>query len=48
MLISNIEVLLGVKLKKHLGIVQGSTVRTKPCTKEGLFKIIIGGVGRSK
>lgn len=45
MLVSNIETLPGVKIVKHLGIVQGSTVRAKHVGKDLLsgIKNIFGG-----
>lgn len=45
MLISNIETLPGTKIVKHLGIVQGSTVRAKHVGKDFLsgIKNIFGG-----
>lgn len=45
MLISNIETLPGTRIVKHLGIVQGSTVRAKHVGKDLLssFKNFFGG-----
>lgn len=45
MLISNIETLPGTRIVKHLGIVQGSTVRAKHVGKDLLSSIknIFGG-----
>ncbi len=45
MLVSNIEVLHGVRIVKHLGIVQGSTVRAKHVGRDIMANIknIFGG-----
>jgi len=45
MLISNIEIVPGKKIKRHLGMVQGNTVRAKHAGKDILagFKNIFGG-----
>lgn len=45
MLITNIEVIPGRRIVKHLGLVQGSTVRAKHVGKDLLagFKNIVGG-----
>jgi len=45
MLVSNIEVLPGKRVLKHLGLVQGSTVRAKHAGKDIMagFKNIFGG-----
>ena len=45
MLITNIEVIPGRKIIKHLGLVQGSTVRAKHVGKDFLagLKNIVGG-----
>lgn len=45
MLISNIEMLPGARIVKHLGIVQGSTVRAKHAGKDFLsgIKNMFGG-----
>ena len=45
MLITNIEVIPGRKIVKHLGLVQGSTVRAKHVGKDILagLKNIVGG-----
>ena len=45
MLITNIEVIPGRKILKHLGLVQGSTVRAKHVGKDFLagLKNIVGG-----
>lgn len=45
MLLSNIEVLPGKRVTKHLGLVQGSTVRAKHAGKDIMagFKNIFGG-----
>lgn len=45
MLVSNIETLPGITITKHLGIVQGSTVRAKHVGKDFLagIKNIFGG-----
>ena len=44
-LVSNIEVVPGKRVKSHLGLVQGSTVRAKHAGKDILagFKNIVGG-----
>jgi len=45
MLISNIEIIPGKRIVKHLGMVQGNTVRAKHVGRDILasFKNIIGG-----
>ncbi|MEJ2682054.1 MAG: YbjQ family protein [Gammaproteobacteria bacterium] len=45
MLISNIEIIPGKKIVKHLGMVQGNTVRTKHVGRDLMagFKNIFGG-----
>ena len=45
MLISNIEVIPNATVLKHLGLVQGSTVRAKHAGKDFLagFKNVVGG-----
>jgi len=45
MLVSNIEVVPGKRITKHLGLVQGSTVRAKHAGKDIMagFKNIFGG-----
>lgn len=45
MLVSNIEVVPGKRVKSHLGLVQGSTVRAKHAGKDLLagLKNIVGG-----
>jgi len=45
MLLSNIEVLPGKRVTKHLGLVQGSTVRAKHAGRDIMagFKNIFGG-----
>lgn len=45
MLLSNLEVVPGKRVVKHLGLVQGSTVRAKHVGKDLLagFKNIVGG-----
>lgn len=45
MLVSNIEIIPGTQIVKHLGIVQGSTVRAKHVGKDFLagFKNMLGG-----
>jgi uncharacterized protein YbjQ (UPF0145 family) len=45
MLVSNIEIIPGRRIRTHLGIVQGSTVRTKHVGKDFLagLKNIVGG-----
>ncbi|MGH8617711.1 MAG: YbjQ family protein [Burkholderiales bacterium] len=45
MLVSNIEIIPGRRIRTHLGIVQGSTVRTKHVGKDLLagLKNIVGG-----
>jgi uncharacterized protein YbjQ (UPF0145 family) len=45
MLLSNLEIVPGKRVVKHLGLVQGSTVRAKHVGKDLLagFKNIIGG-----
>lgn len=45
MLLSNIEVLPGKRVTKHLGLVQGSTVRAKHAGKDIMasFKNLLGG-----
>jgi len=45
MLLSNIEVLPSKRVKKHLGLVQGSTVRAKHAGRDIMagFKNIFGG-----
>jgi len=45
MLISNIEVIPGKRIQKHLGMVQGNTVRAKHAGKDIMagFKNIFGG-----
>jgi len=45
MLLSNLEVLPGKKVSKHLGLVQGSTVRAKHAGKDIMagFKNVFGG-----
>ena len=45
MLLSNLEIVPGKRVVKHLGLVQGSTVRAKYVGKDLLagFKNIIGG-----
>jgi uncharacterized protein YbjQ (UPF0145 family) len=45
LLISNIEVIPGKRVKSHLGLVQGSTVRAKHAGKDILagLKNIVGG-----
>ena len=49
MLITNIEIIPGRKIVKHLGLVQGSTVRAKHVGKDFLagLKNIVGGELRS-
>lgn len=45
MIVSNIEIIPGKRVVKHLGMVQGSTVRAKHLGKDILagFKNIVGG-----
>lgn len=45
MLVSNLEIVPGKRVLKHLGLVQGSTVRSKHVGKDILagFKNIVGG-----
>lgn len=45
MLVSNIELIPGRRVRSHLGMVQGSTVRAKHAGKDILagFKNIVGG-----
>ena len=45
MLVSNIEIIPGKRIAKHLGMVQGNTVRAKHAGKDILagFKNIFGG-----
>jgi uncharacterized protein YbjQ (UPF0145 family) len=45
MLLSNLEIVPGKRVVKHLGLVQGSTVRAKHVGKDLLagFKNIVGG-----
>ena len=45
MLISNLEVVPGYRIARHLGLVQGSTVRAKHVGRDILagFKNIVGG-----
>ena len=45
MLISNMEIVPGKSVKKHLGMVQGSTVRSKHIGRDLMagFKNIVGG-----
>ena len=45
MLISNIEVIPNMRVVRHLGLVQGSTVRAKHAGKDIMasFKNIFGG-----
>ncbi len=45
MLISNIEIIPGKKISKHLGMVQGNTVRSKHVGRDIMagFKNIFGG-----
>ncbi len=45
MLITNIEVVPGKRVKQHLGLVQGSTVRAKHAGKDIMagFKNVFGG-----
>ena len=45
MIVSNLEVLPGQRIVKHLGLAQGSTVRAKHAGKDLLagFKNIVGG-----
>ena len=45
MLLSNMEIIPGRRVKEHMGIVQGSTVRSKHVGKDILagFKNVVGG-----
>lgn len=45
MIVSNMEIIPGVKIKEHLGLVQGSTVRTKHFGRDLMagIKNIFGG-----
>ncbi|VAW67431.1 UPF0145 protein TM_0763 [hydrothermal vent metagenome] len=45
MIISNMEIIPGKKIKEHFGLVQGSTVRTKHVGRDLMasFKNIFGG-----
>ena len=45
MIISNMEIIPGKRIKEHLGLVQGSTVRTKHVGRDILasFKNLFGG-----
>ena len=45
MIISNMEIIPGKRIKEHLGLVQGSTVRTKHVGRDILagLKNIFGG-----
>lgn len=45
MLVSNLEIVPGKKITKHLGLVQGSTVRSKHIGRDILagFKNVFGG-----
>ena len=45
MLLSNLEIVPGRKITKHLGLVQGSTVRSKHIGRDILagFKNVLGG-----
>ncbi len=45
MLVSNLEVIFGKKISKHLGLVQGSSVRAKHAGRDFLagFKNLVGG-----
>lgn len=45
MLVTNLEIFPGKRIDKHLGLVQGSTVRSKHVGKDILagFKNIVGG-----
>lgn len=45
MIVSNMEIIPGKRIKEHLGLVQGSTVRTKHVGRDIMasFKNIFGG-----
>ncbi len=45
MLVSNLEIIFGKKIKKHLGLVQGSSVRTKHAGRDFMagLKNLVGG-----
>lgn len=45
MIVSNMEIIPGKRIKEHLGLVQGSTVRTKHVGRDILasFKNLFGG-----
>lgn len=45
MLVSNLEIIFGKKIQKHLGLVQGSSVRAKHAGRDIMagFKNLVGG-----
>lgn len=45
MIVSNLELIFGKKIKKHLGVVQGSSVRAKHAGRDIMagFKNLVGG-----